>query len=164
MEDFLSIIFFIIFFFGGFIIKLFKGYMEEIEREKAHKSIGEKKLGESSKTFPASRKIGGAEIFKRAPVSGLGQSAPKVPEAFADFGGVEKSRFSEYEEKLRALEAENLKKPILSGDICGDCYSYHESSNKTAELFKDRENLANAVIMSEILSKPLSLRNSRDLF
>ena len=163
MEDFLSIIFFIIFFFGGFIIKLFKGYMAEIEREKAHKSIGGKKFGESPKTFPASRKIGGAEVFKRVPEK-FGQSAPRVPKAFADFGGVEKSRFSEYEEKLRALEAENLKKPILSGDICGDCYSYHESSNKTAELFKSRENLANAVIMSEILSKPLSLRNSRDLF
>lgn len=163
MEDFLSIIFFIIFFFGGFIIKLFKGYMEEIEREKAHKSIGGKKFGERPKAPSASRKIGGAEVFKRAPEK-FGQSAPKVPEAFADLGGVEKSRFSEYEERLRALEAENLKKPILSGDICGDCYSYHESSNKTAELFKGRENLANAVIMSEILSKPLSLRNSRDLF
>lgn len=163
MEDFLSIIFFIIFFFGGFIIKLFKGYMEEIEREKAHKSIGGKKFGERPKAPSASRKIGGAEVFKRAPEK-FGQSAPRVPKAFADFGGVEKSRFSEYEERLRALEAENLKKPILSGDICGDCYSYHESSNKTAELFKGRENLANAVIMSEILSKPLSLRNSRDLF
>lgn len=163
MEDFLSIIFFIIFFFGGFIIKLFKGYMEEIEREKAHKSIGGKKFGESPKAPSASRKIGGAEVFKRVSEK-FGQSAPRVPKAFADFGGVEKSRFSEYEEKLRALEAENLKKPILSGDICGDCYSYHESSNKTAELFKGRENLANAVIMSEILSKPLSLRNSRDLF
>lgn len=167
MEDILSIIFFVIFFFGGFIIKLVKGYMEDLEREKSHRDIARRNAERNFKTPPAARKSADADVFKRASASDFSRRAPKIPQPVRKSDGFEGSPFSGYEDRLRAIEAENaarLKNPVLSGEICGDCYVCHEGGNKIAELFKERENLANAVVMSEILSKPLSLRSSRDLF
>lgn len=146
-------------------MKFFKGFMEEIEKEKARKDIGKADSAGAFKTPHAARKIGGAEVLRRGSASAFGGIEPAPRQDFPKSGYFESSPFSGYKDRLRALESENsarLKKPILSGDICGDCHDYSEGSTKTADFLKDRENLANAVVMSEILSKPLALRDFRD--
>lgn len=176
MDSIFEFIFIVVFFFGGFLLKIFKGYMEEIEREKSHKNIRKESTYRPVRNANSKRKISGENVFdaeqKPSPVFSR-FDGPKFEQKTRNVISSQSSvvnqaydnSFDDYEEKLRELNSKintHSPKAILSGEICDECYDYHNEDNKIAKILNERAGLANAILMSEILSKPLAMRSYED--
>lgn len=87
----------------------------------------------------------------------LPRRAPAKTETFAEPRAAKSEARAEYYEAAFSggdfSEAENS-----SGEFCGGCYDSHNYLSAYADAITDRESLSKAVVLSEILSKPLALR------
>lgn len=149
-SDSIQFIFFVFVLIVSFLGPKIKNLFESIENEQSH---------EPQRNTPqlAPRQSAGANLKNR------GANYREVParSAVANF---ERSNAESPIEALEKLLRENreVREPILA-EIKPESEVLSESSGAVSlqEIARDRTSLARAVIMSEILDKPLALRESK---
>ena len=153
-------IFTIIFFAAMIGASLLKGIMEDRERERTHERARRMKSPEPSRPRGSSarRTIGGYSVFEnREPAR-----KPSIAENFG-FGEEDakiEERIKSYEEQIAEAEALIAAEGAKASKIlCGEIECEGAQSGVRA-LINSRENLASAVILSEILMPPVSMRGS----
>lgn len=152
-------IFTIIFFAAMIGASLLKGIMEDRERERTHERARRMKSPEPSRPRGSSarRTIGGYRVFGEAPAR-----KPSIAENFG-FGEEDaktEERIKSYEEQIAEAEALIAAEGAKASKIlCGETECEGAQSGVRA-LINSRENLASAVILSEILLPPVSMRGS----
>ncbi|MBO7521890.1 MAG: hypothetical protein J6T16_06590 [Opitutales bacterium] len=167
-------LFYILFFAVIFGAKIIKSVMEERERARSHEEA--KRRGASSRPQTprsASRKIGGYSVFGEEKEEVSAQSAEKPEDIFpreaGEFFPNESASASTqnplgfYEERLaeaqRLIEEQNAAARRISGGIFAHALAEApEARGFAAEIIKRRPDLAEAVILSEIIQPPLSMR------
>lgn len=117
------------------------------------------------------RKIGGHSVFGKAPEGRrAGSESPfgiPVEPSFADISGGAPAPVSDSESADGCAEQPAPGEPAPpvwspSGDLCGMCYAEHQPSGRFSEILSNRDSLASAVALSEILGRPVSLRGPND--
>lgn len=54
--------------------------------------------------------------------------------------------------------------PESDSDMCEPCYDTHENASPLAEALHNKNSLAQALVMSEIVGRPIALKNNNSLF
>ena len=83
---------------------------------------------------------------------------PQLVEISQKQGKKKKQQAESQQEILKRLAKAKAQQHREDGEICDACYDEHDNESKYAAMLKEHNTLVNAIIASEILGKPLSMR------